>query len=161
MKNNKINVYIAKEDRKKLDEIKVKNQLSLTAIVDILIEITYDCLKLNCNEETMKKITNMYVYQRGNKTSIKIPRSYKRNTMYETVDKSRFASNCLNIYLKKEINIFIKNKDILEGKYGYWNRINQEMKNRHDPKWQYNENLRNQVNIVKQNKEYFKKILGE
>ena len=160
MKNNKINVYIAKEDRKIIDQLKVKYHLSLTTIVDILIEITYDCLKLNADKETTERFTTSYLYIRGNKTSIKIPRHYKLD-QYENVDKSRFASNCLNVYLKHEINLFITNKDILEGKYGYWNRINNEMEKRYDNRWQYNENLRNQVNIVKQNKEYFRKILGE
>lgn len=161
MKNNRINVYIEKDDRKKIDDLKVKYKLSLTTIVDILIEVTYDCLKLNCNEDILNKFIKQNLYVQGNKTSIKMPRSYRKNKEYENVERNKYANNCLNAFIKKDIVKFIQNKDILEGKYGYWNRINQEMKKRYDPKWQYNENLRNQITIVKQNKDYFKKILGE
>lgn len=160
MKNNRINIYIAKEDRKKLDELKVKYKLSLTTIVDILIYITLDCLKLNANKETLTKFTTQTLYVKGDKTSIKIPRTYKKDKNFDDLDKNKFANNCLNVYIKKEIHLYITNADILNGKYGYWNRINEEMQKRNDPRWQYNEKLREQVTIVKQNKDYFKKLLG-
>ena len=161
MKNNKLYIYIANEDKKKIDEVKIKYKLSLSAIVDILIYVTLDCLTCNADKEVKEKFTTKHLYPLINKTSIQMPKRYKKDLNFKNVDKTRFANNCLNAFIKKDIAKYIKNADILNGKYGYWNRIHQEMQKTIDPRWNYNENLRNQVMIVKKNKEYFKKILGE
>lgn len=159
MKNKRINIYIEDKDRKKIDDIKAKYQLSLTTIVDILISVTYTTLKNDLNNDNLEKITTKNLYIKGKKTSIKEPRNYKLET-YKDINKNAFANNVLNIYLKKEINLFIKHTDLITAKYGYYNVIHQEMQKTYDPNWKYNENLRNQINIVKRNKEYFKKVLG-
>ena len=159
MPKNRINIYIEPEDRKKIDELKCKYQLSLTTIVDILISVTYWVLKNDLNNTEIERVMQNNLYLKGNKTSIKMPRNFKNET-YNEVNKSAFANNVLNIYLKKEINLFVKHTDLITAKYGYYNTIHKEMQKTYDPRWQYNENLRNQINIVKRNKEYFRKILG-
>lgn len=159
MNQKKLYVYISSEDKKKIDEVKNKYQLSLSAIVDILILITLQILKMDINEEMLNKFTKTHMYPLTNKTSIQMPKNYKKNLNFDEVDKTRFANNCLNAWIKKDITKFIQHKDLLNGKHGYWNQIQNTMQKTYDPRWDYNQNLRKQVRIVKKNKEYFKKIL--
>ncbi len=153
-----INIYTDKEERKLIDSLKVKYQLSLTTIVDILCEVTYDCLFLNTDKDIKEKVLNEHLYQRTNKTSIKQPRILNK---YDLQYPGRFANNCLHLYISKQIAKYIKNADILNGKYGYWNRIEQELVKRTDNWWQYNTHLRMQRRMLRENKEYFKKALEE
>ena len=152
-----INIYTNKEERKLIDSLKVKYQLSLTTIVDILCEITWDCFYLNADKELFEKIKNTHLYERSNKTSIKQPRILNK---YDLEHPNRFVNNCVHLYLSKDIKKYI-NKDILEGKYGYWNRIDKELTTRQDNWWQFNNHIRMQRRMLRENKDYFKKALEE
>ena len=156
MSRKTINIYLSKEDKRKIDALKVKYQLSLTTIIDILADVTNDTLKLENNEDLIYRIQNISMYQAENKTSVKEPKCFGR---LEIENKNKYANNILHIYLNNEIGKLITHSDLITGKYGYWNRINKEMQTRKDNWWQYNETLRLQRRILRENKEYFKKAL--
>ena len=134
---NTINIYLDKQQRKELDKLKVKHHLSLTTIVDIVSEITYDCLFLNADDKTNNDFKTRHLYEHTKKkTSITMPKWVERNK--DHLEKpNRFVNNSIQAYLKKEIHLYIKKADILNGKHGYWNRINQELTTRTDDWWEY------------------------
>lgn len=165
-----INIYLNTEERKQLDNLKVKYRVSLTTIADVVTKITFKYFlqneeKLEGNDK-LKKLFKEYLYIKGRKTSIKEPKGYKKeeggqyitgNTYAQNVSKSRFVTNCLVIYIKKEIKKHIR-EELAEH---YWNDINKELTNRKDEFWNYNDHIRLQRRMLRENKEYFKKALEE
>ena len=140
-----LNIYLTKEQKQQVDKLKVKYQLSLTTIVDVLVEITWDCLILNCDNELTTRFKEKHIYPLTQKTSIKMPK-YLKNKYLE--HPNRFANNCLQMYLRHEPTIFLK-KDVVEGKHQYWNRIEKELTKRTDNWWKYNEYIRYQSRMNK------------
>lgn len=132
-----INIYLNKEQRKEIDKMKVKYHLSLTTIVDIICEITNDSLFLNADEITTNDFKTRHLYEHTKyKTSISMPKWAEKNKD-QLIKPNRFINNSIQAYLKKEIHLYIKKADILNGKHGYWNRINQELTTRTDEWWEY------------------------
>lgn len=159
-----INIYLTKEERKKVDLLKAKYHLSLTTIVDVLCDITEQTFFLNCDENLYNDLKNRHWYALVEKTSIKEPKLFSKKirgteqkAIWEESHKTRFANNVLHIYLYKEIGKFIQHQDLLNGKYGYWNNIEKELNKRVDNFWQYNEHIRLQRRMLKENRNYFKK----
>ena len=151
MNKKTINIYTSKEDRKTIDKLKVKYQLSLTTIIDILLFVTTKYL----NEESIKDLANKYKYKKSQKTSIKTPKIYK-DLKWENIKENIYATNVLQIYLKKDINKYIENKETLQK---YYNDINNKMTTTNDEFWNYNQHIRMQRRMLRENKEYFKKEL--
>ena len=153
---SRINIYTSKEDRKLIDNLKVKYQLSLTTIIDVLCDKTEDIFFMNGNKQLMETLKNVNIYGSKGKTSIKEPRIFSQKRRendkeWEKTQKSRFANNVLHIYLNKDIHKYIKNATLLNGKYGYWNSIEQELKKRVDNWWNYNQHVRYLKRFLKEN----------
>ena len=146
---NTINIYLTKQQRQKIDKMKVKYKLSLTTIVDIICEITNQCLWINGEEKSTYDMFNRNLYKREGKTSIKEPLWIRRNKLEHP---NRYVNNCLQAYLRNEIHLFVQKTDSLEGKHGYWNAINQELLKREDNWWEYNRFIRMQKRNERENK---------
>lgn len=146
---NTINIYLTKDQKKQVDKLKVKYQLSLTTIVDVLCEITWDCLFLNADKELEERFKTKHIFILTNKTSIKMPKYLKNK---ELEHPNRYVNNCLQVYLRHEPTLWFK-KDIVEGKNQYWNRIERELTKRTDNWWKYNEYIRYQSRMQKGNKQ--------
>ena len=162
--NKTINIYLDSQYRKQVESLKVKYRLSLTTIVDVITKITFKYFlwsKEDINNAT--RLYDEYLYPKGKKTSIKEPKLYKENpyingtSWHKENRKSRFTTNCLMIYLKKEIKNYIKQEDVEK----YYNDINKELTTRKDEFWNYNEHIRMQRRMLRENKEYFRKALDE
>lgn len=136
----RINIFLNKDDRKKADEIKVKYQLSLTTIVDLLVQITTIALLTEENgQEKIKHLKTEYLHSKGAKTSIKIPRTFKTDSEWNKDAKlSVYTTNVLKIYLYKEANKYLT-KDHAEK---YYNECNKRMTQTQDNWWNYNQHLR-------------------
>ena len=145
----KLNLYLNKEERQKCNKLKVKYQLSLTTIIDVLCEYTMQCLKLENNETILNDFTTRHLYAHEGKTSITEPKCLKR---YEIKNKSAYVNNVLHTYLNNDIGIYIKHVDIITGKYGYWNSIEKELQKRTDNWWNYNQHVRYLMRYLKENK---------
>ena len=166
-----INIYLNSKERKLVDDLKVKYRLSLTTIVDVITKYTfkyffqYAVEKNNKNEEDLKRLYHEYLYLKGRKTSIKEPQIFKKenggiyligNEYAKGQSKSRFVTNSLMIYLNKTIENYVKDKEMVQA---YWNNINKELLTRKDDFWDYNQYVRKQRRMLRENKEYFKKAL--
>ena len=153
MASETINIYTSKDQRKLIDKLKVKYQLSLTTIVDILVFVTTKYME--SNTEKFEELTNKYVYKKGGKTSIKKPKIFK-TLKWNNVKENRFATNVLLIYIKKDIANWLKNKDDVTK---YYNLCNEKMTKTEDQFWNYNQHIRMQRRMLRENKEYFKREL--
>lgn len=151
-----INVYLNNEDRKQIDNLKSKYQLSLTTITDILVMVTMKVFLQTNNEELIKRLTNEYLYNRGKKTSIKEPKIFNDKSIFaKEQHKSRFATNVIMIYLKKEIKNYVNEQ--LASKY--WKECNKKLTTTKDGFWNYNQHIRLQRRMLRENKDYFRKAL--
>lgn len=152
MAKDTINIYLTKDERKQLDIIKSKYQLSLTTITDILCFETYHTFIQLGNEEQIRKLTEEYIYKNGAKTSIKKPNVMKSNGIFkDTKKKSRFATNVLKIYLYKDIKNYTEDKELISS---FYNKVNEKMTKTQDQYWNYNNYLRNFMRTLKDNKNY-------
>ena len=160
-----INVYLTKQERKMIDDLKAKYQLSLTTITDILCFQTYHAMLLEENKNQSKKglrhtLTETYMHERGGKTSIKKPKILKQNSLFGNFrKKDRFATNVIKIYLYKEIDKYITDKEIIQKEY--WNAINNKFTTTRDEFWNYNNFVRNMRRGLKENKDYFKEEISK
>ena len=166
-----INIYLNSQERKLVDDLKVKYRLSLTTIVDVITKHTFKYFLQyayeynNKNEEDLKRLYKEYIYNKGKKTSIKEPQIFKKenggdylvgNEYAKGQSKSKFTTNCLIIYLNKDIKNYVKEEEMQKA---YWNNINKELTTRKDDWWNYNDHIRYQRRMLRENKEYFKKAL--
>lgn len=153
-----INIYLNKEDRKQMDLIKNKYQLSLTTIVDILCFETYHTF-LQYAPLQLDVLTDSYMYSKGAKTSIKKPHVMSDKEIFKNQKhKSRFATNVLMIYLKKDIKKYVEYPNAAQE---YWNRINNKMNNTKDEWWGYNQHIRYERRSLKENREYYQAELDK
>ena len=143
-----INIYLNKEERQKIEKLKVKYQLSLTTILDILCEYTMISLKYENNETLLNDFTTRHLYAQEGKTSIKEPRNLYK---LEIKNKSAYLNNVLHTWLNKDIGRYIKHVDLITGKYGYYNSIEKELNKRTDAWWNYNQQARMLKRFLKQN----------
>lgn len=151
-----INVYLNNEERKQIDNLKVKYQLSLTTITDILVMATMKVFLQTNNKELIERLKNEYLYIPGKKTSIKQPKIFSDKELFaKEQHKSRFATNVIMIYLKKEIKNYVNEQ--LASKY--WNDCNKKLTTTKDSFWNYNQHIRLQRRMLRENKDYFRKAL--
>lgn len=152
-----INVYLNKDDRKKIDNLKVKYQLSLTTITDILVMVTTKIFNQLEDKTKLEKLMTKYLYKRGKKTSIKTPSLFKKDSIFEKQEhKSRYTTNVIMIYLNRDIKKYVDDEKLVNQ---YWNETNNKMTTTKDEFWHYNEHIRYQRRMLRENKEYFKKEL--
>lgn len=152
-----INIYLNKDERKKIDNLKVKYQLSLTTITDILVMVTTKIFNQLEDKTKLEELMTKYLYKRGKKTSIKTPSLFKKDSIFEKQKhKSRYTTNVIMIYLNRDIKKYVDNEKLVNQ---YWNETNNKMTTTKDEFWHYNEHIRYQRRMLRENKEYFKKEL--
>ena len=157
MAKNTINIYLNKDERTKIDNLKVKYQLSLTTITDILVMVTTKVFTQKNDPELLNRLMNTYLYKNGKKTSIKTPSLFKKDSLFSKQEhKSRYTTNVIKIYLKHDIKTYINDPKLIEM---YWNECNEKMTKTKDEFWDYNKHVRYQRRMLRENKEYLKKAL--
>lgn len=155
-----INIYLTKQEQKQAKEIQLKYKVSLSTLVDKVCYATYHAIKHYPIKET-EKLTNEYIGQ-GSKTSVK-PRCLldQKEYLYQVFanerNKNIFATNSLKIFLSKSYKQYFDEKGLQE----YYQKIDKELTKADDKNWNYNDQLRSMVRLVKNNKEYFKKFIEE
>lgn len=153
-----INIYLNSQERKLVDDLKVKYQLSLTTIVDILVMVTMKVFLMTNDKEKVDHLKNEYLYTPGRKTSIKQPKIFSDKELFaKEQHKSRFATNVIMLYIKKDIKNYVNQEQANK----YWNECNSRLTTTKDQFWNYNTHIRMQRRMLRENKEYFKKALEE
>lgn len=150
-KNVRLNIYLTHEDKQILNQIKYKYQLSYSTIARLLLENLI-------NVSGTKEIDAIYLYpdDKGQtKTSIK-PRKFKG---YETLVKHPTIcyTNAIKLYTRNDIEkkLFLK-----ETKYKkFIKELEKSFKEEKDPNWNGNEWQRRMPRLIKQNREYYRKLL--
>lgn len=145
----RINIYLTNDEKKQLSKLKNTYYLSFSTIANILATYMKPILDkhelINKYEEDRRierKLGNIQIVK---KTSIK-PKN-KTWTSQELTYSIRIYLNGAYKKWEKETARDITNK------------IHAEFQNTHDPNWNGNEWQRRMPRLLKQNKEYYKKLL--
>ena len=150
-KNVRLNIYLTTEDKKKLNEIKFKYQLSYSTIARLLGEA------MASHIENSKQILNgKYIYANDTgqkKTSIKPRHDVWNNYFIET--PTVFYTNAIKIYTRNEEKKYMEVKEFSK----YQKELEKAFKEEKDPNWNGNEWQRRMPRLIKQNREYYKKLL--
>lgn len=158
VKMKSINVFLNKEERKQIDLIKNKYQLSLTTIANIL---AYETLHLFMQIGKKEQLTKEYIYknEKNTKTSIKKPKNSELTiNMVDGKSPSRIYTNAIKLYLKKEINKYCNDAKL---KQDYYNKINKKFTTTKDEFYNYNQFIRTQRRYLRENKEYLKNEIAK
>lgn len=150
-KNVRLNIYLTHEDKQILNQIKYKYQLSYSTIARLIAENLI-------NAAGTKELDGIYLYPNDKgqtKTSIK-PRKFKG---FEALVEhpTIFYTNAIKIYTRNDVEkkLFLK-----ETKYKkFLKDLERAFKEEKDPNWNGNEWQRRLPKLIKQNREYYKKIL--
>lgn len=159
----RISLYWDKITKQKLLFLKNKYKLSISTILDILINTDiYKCDYL--------KNKNFYKYEKKERTTIK-PKFQLELSVNE---KTKITNNIAFLYCHGEFgkyaDLIIEQLGIKEDKKNeiknkiindYLNHVQKELETRTDLYYLYNETTRNQIKFYKENKEYLKKISKE
>jgi hypothetical protein len=154
MKKKIINIYLSTKDKKALDEIKYKYHLSYSTIVNTITRPIYIYLREQLEDTDMykndreiakkdKEINIEHYY----KTSIKPREQDKPNVCYE---------NATKMFIRKEMDKYIKEPELTKIR----NMIYNEFQNTYEENWEGNKWHRLLPKMIKQNPEYYKKLLG-
>lgn len=150
-KNVRLNIYLTHEDKQILNQIKYKYQLSYSTIARLIAE------NLIGVADT-KLIDGLYMYpndKEQTKTSIK-PRKFKGFDVWIT-HPTIFYTNAIKLFTRNDVEkkLFLK-----ESKYKKFQKdLEKAFKEEKDPNWNGNEWQRRMPRMIKQNKEYYKKLL--
>lgn len=146
MANSRLNIYLSSNDKKELDKIKYKYHLSYSTIANIIaIALSrQEFTNQFCNDRLFTESTNK-------KTSIK-PR-----LKYEAINNNIYFDNVVKCFLRRELKNYLNEEQ--------YNRINtkiyNEFQNTYEENWEGNKWHRLLPRMIKQNKEYYRRILDE
>lgn len=152
-----INIYIRKDKKEQIDKMKLRYQLSLTTIVDILVFETYKLLNDPKDNTLINKFKGNYIYLKTAKTSIKEPKVYSMLNMTHR-EKCIFATNVLECYMRKDFKQYIKDQTKLNK---YYCKCDRKMTDTYEENWNYNNFIRMQRRMLRANKDYFRKALEQ
>ena len=139
----RINIYLEKNERCKLDKIKNRYHLSYSTISRIIVEWYYKLIP--------EQLEECYIYgKKGYKTSIK-----PRHTGMQINKPSFVYTNALKIFLNKDMKKYVS-QDMYDK---VQNHIYQSFENEWDADWNGSYMNRMIPKFIKNNKEYVKKIL--
>lgn len=149
-KVNRINIYLSYQDKQVLNEIRDKYHLSYSTIINIIFNhIAVGHLPLWMDH---------YYYEddKSTKTSVK-PRAMTEDSYYKQLPMTMILTNVIKAFTRKEIQKLTgwKDKDIQKKNSQIYN----EFQNTYDPNWNGNEWQRRMPRLIKQNKDYYKKLL--
>lgn len=152
-----INIYITKSEKKELYNLQCKYQVSLSTIVSCVSYWTIKILLDTFNEQQKQLFLENYIYK--DKTNYKT--SVKPKKLFEVLanmqHKNIVATNSIKMYLGKNIKDWTNNTKAINK---YYREIDRELQMTIEPHWNYNQVNRRMPRILRENKEYYKKILG-
>ena len=156
MNNEKVNticIYLTKEDKNRLTNIKYKYKLSYSTIADSIAE----CLIAHSD---VKQYEETHIYdnepKRENQTSIK-PRFHGNQVLI--TKPLIFYTNILKLFLRHEL---VKRGYLTQKTFEKVQKeIYHEFETRKEPNWDGNEWNRKLPKFLKKNKTYYKKILED
>lgn len=152
-----INIYLTKEQKKKADKVRIKYKVSLSTIAGIVAyELANRLIKCD-RRDYLEKLQEDYLQKNGTyKTSIK-PREILNGALNGIQKKNLYTTNALIIYLDGKVREYLDNENCNK----YYAQIDKKLNEAYDIYWDYNSNIRQQRRMIKQNKEYWKKVLEE
>lgn len=140
----RVYIYILEKDKPEINKLRQTYHVSLSTLADTFAN------KYMFYKEMQDQMES-YIIKGGTYTSIR-PKN----------DVHNFKEN-INIIYTNAIHIFINklDKNILkENSYKAVREvINKELQSKREQFWQYNEQIRNQRRMLKENKEYWKKAV--
>lgn len=152
-KNLRLNIYLSPEDKKILNEIKYKYQLSYSTIARLIGECVGIYMK------SAKSVMNeTYIYQNDktqSRTCIK-PRKTPTQDLYITAP-TIYYTNVLKAYCRNKLIDLMEIKNYKK----FQDQLLKAFKEEKDPNWNGNEWQRRLPKMIKQNKEYYRKLLEE
>lgn len=154
----RFNIYITESEKDKANTIQQKYKISLSTMVSILAYTTYYCLK-HYGTKDLEDLQLEYVDTKCNyKTSIK-PRCMKDTEILAKLitNKSIYLTNVLKLYLSRNIAKYLTKK----GLEYYYNDIDKKFQTAKEVFWNYNNVVRSNARAIKNNKEYYQRLLKE
>lgn len=149
-----VNIYLTKEEKSKLKELQERYKVSYSTIADKVIFYVIQAWPKDNTE-----ITDKYLYDQDKnkniKTSIK-PRIFKGG-LDNIPNKNRVATNCLKMYLKKDIKNYFNQVATQQ----IYSKVDTELRKTQEIFWNYNQKIRTEMRFLKENKEYLMKAIGE
>lgn len=153
---DKINIYLDPEDRKAIDKKMSWYKVSLSTIVDKVCEILIHEL----GKDKFKLYNEFYYKPRGKlKTSCK-PKCFNGfKVIIDGKNKTNIiCTNCLLVWLRKDVNKITDDTSLVNRIYSL---IDNKLNNTIDKFWNYNEQLRNTRRMIKDDPEYWQKVVEE
>ena len=139
-----VNIYLTREDKRKLNEIKYRYHLSYSTIANILV----NHLCMPCKLDLIYK----YIYEETEKIKTHIePRNNKDHQFGRYV-----YTNAIKIYLKQDLKKYINDDRKIQSING---KIQREFETTIEDNWDGNRFNRNMVRWLKRNKDYAQEIL--
>lgn len=139
----RINIYLEATEKKQLIKMKEKYHLSISTIADIIANVYYLIIPVELEEH--------YMYGRtGRKTSIK-----PREMGIKVRKKSVVYTNVLKLFLKGEIKKFADQKTYEISQNMIYKKFNET----NDEDWNGSLLHRQLPKYIRQNPEYYRKIL--
>ena len=137
----RINIYLEKQEKKKLLEIKEKYHLSISTIARIVTSVYYLMIPNDLEEQ--------YIYGKtGYKTSIK-----PRKIGLDIKKLSLVYTNSLKIFCKGDLKNYVDQKKYEKSQNMIYKQFDEEW----DEDWNGSVLQRNMPKYIKQNREYYKK----
>lgn len=138
----RINIYLEKDERNRLEKIKNRYHLSYSTIARLIVESYYPWINEQLEEH--------YIYEKkGYKTSIKPKKSIIVNK------PSIVYTNAIKIFLKKDLKKYVDEKAFDQ----IQNRLYQNFEKEFDVDWNGAYMSHIIPKFIKTNKEYVKKLL--
>lgn len=152
--NKRANIYISDLAKKTLDDLKSKYHVSYSTIIDTLINQTWK------NKKIYNDLKEKYLVKQHTKTSVRPQISIELRTLFTESEISKIYTNIVEIYA---------NKKLLEKYLKEWildiNKFKTDLGNKLAKKreiyYNYNATVRNQARAIRENKEYWRKILEQ
>lgn len=151
LKNRKINIYISPRCKKFLDATKSKYHVSYSTIIETLV--------MTAKANVIMTIKDTYIVKEHTKTSVR-PRT--TNTLSGLTDSeiSKIYTNLCEIFSdEKLLKEYCETWEIDKAKFRC--KIGNELAKKRETYWDYNSMVRNQARAIRQNKEYWRKILEQ
>ena len=151
----KINIFLTKDEK---SQIETKMRHYHVSMSNIAQKVSWAILKaiiqkLTLNEDVKSQILDGYLYPSGNyKTSIK---PQDKDTIEQfTQKKSIFYTNCLKIYVNRELKKYFND----DGCQMIQNYINDELQKSKETFYDYNNFCRNSQRYNRENKDYIERM---
>lgn len=155
-----INIYLSQTTLDRLNDMRKKYHVSISTIAQILS----DYIRPNINNYPAEFLMTYIDKEHRLKTSIK-PNNLKetedffKKIQFSKETASHIYSNVLYIYAKEDFNYLFQGATEKECKK-WAKEIENELIKRKDIYYNYNNNIRNTLRIIRKNQEYFKKVIG-